>query len=374
MEMLLSDVKKLLSSMIDSGVVDINLCLEGHQGIGKTQIIKQVAKEKGWHYCAIYCAQTSTEDLIGMPKIVADGKGGFVTEFAKPKLFPTEENTLFVLEEINRAPLEVQQSVLQLLTDKKLGNFVLPKNTIICACINPTEGMYQTLELDSVFVNRLVKIQVSTSPKEFISYATANKFDEDIINFIGSLNKKEASIYFAQVPDKDNIGKPIPSPRTWEIVNNILKMNLPDASLLTMISGAIGQQAATKFLSTRRQLKNLVKIDDLLNNFDSVKSKLDNLEDGEMYKLVNDLSEKLIHINDIDEYTGVYKDGVKSLGDFIVYLIDKNKAIVSVFLSAIDPIQHKTVPEIITAYETLTKIPLLEKIANVISTESGDDK
>lgn len=371
MEMLLSEVKNLVSSMIDSGVIDVNLCLEGHQGIGKTQILKQVAQEKGWNYKAIYCAQTSTEDLIGMPWI---DKTDNVTRFARPKLFPDQENTIFVLEEINRAPLEVQQSVLQLLTDKKIGDFVLPKNTLICACINPTESLYQTQELDSVFINRLVKIQVTTSPKEFINYATAKKLDEDVINFIGSLTKKEASIYFSQIPDKDNIGKPIPSPRTWEIVSNILKLSLPDATMMTMVGGAIGEQAAKKFLATRKQLKNLVKVDDLLTDFNSVKSKVNNLEDGEMYKLVNDLSDKLIHINDVDEFTSQYANGVQSLGDFIIYLINKNKAIVSVFLSAIDPIQYKVVPEIITAYENLTGTKLLEQIANVISTESGSDK
>lgn len=368
MEMLLSKVKQLVGSMIDNGVTNINLCLEGHQGIGKTQILKQVAKEKGWHYKAIYCAQTSTEDLIGMPWI---DKTDNVTRFARPKLFPDAENTIFVLEEINRAPLEVQQSVLQLLTDKKIGDFVLPKNTLICACINPTESLYQTQELDSVFINRLVKIQVTTSPKEFVDYAKANNLDEDVISFINSLNKKESSIYFSQIPDKNNIGKPIPSPRTWEIVSNVLKLNLPDSELLQMVSGAIGEQAATKFLSTRKTLRNLIKVDDLLNNFDGVKSKLDNMEDGEKYKLVNDLAEKLISISDLDEFQDKYKDGVKSLGDFVMYLIDNNKAIVSVFLSAIDPIQYKTVPEILTKYEGITHIPLLEKIANVVSTESG---
>lgn len=371
MEMLLSEVKKLVSSMIDSGVVDVNLCLEGHQGIGKTQILKQVAKEKGWDYKAIYCAQTSTEDLIGMPWI---DKTDNVTRFARPKLFPDKEKTIFVLEEINRAPLEVQQSVLQLLTDKKIGDFVLPKNTLICACINPVDSMYQTQELDSVFINRLVKIQVTTSPKEFINYATAKGLDPDVIDFIGSLSKKEAQIYFSQIPTKDNIGKPIPSPRTWEIVSNVLQLNLSDATMLSMVSGAIGEQAATKFLATRKRLKNLVKVDDLLNNFSGIKSKVDNLEDGEMYKLINDLSERLIHINDIDEFNSIYKDGVKNFGDFIVYLIKRNKAIVSVFLSAVDPIQYKTVPEIVTAYETATGTELLAQIAEIISTESGEDK
>ena len=365
----LNQVKEMIGSMMDKEITDINICLEGHQGIGKTQILKQLAQEKGWDYKAIYCAQTSTEDLMGMPWI---DKVENVTRFARPKLFPDKAKTVFVLEEINRAPLEVQQSVLQLLTDKKIGDFVLPDKTLICACINPTESMYQTQELDSVFINRLVKIPVTTSPKEFVEYAKSKGFEEDIIAFMNSLTKKEEAIYFAQLPSEKNIGKPIPSPRTWEIADKILKLNLDDTKLLSMLSGAIGEQAATRFLAVRNTLKNMVNCEDIFKDYDSVKSKISNLNDSEMYKLINDLTHKIKSIKTIEDYKDKYSDdGIKNFGNFMLSLCNNNKAMVGVMLSNISPIEDKTTVDIFKQYESDYGVNLLSIIADIINQENN---
>lgn len=364
----LSQVKEMIGSLMDKEMTDINICLEGHQGIGKTQVLKQLAQEKGWDYKAIYCAQTSTEDLIGMPWI---DKVENVTKFARPKLFPDRAKTVFVLEEINRAPLEVQQSILQLLTDKKIGDFILPEKTLICACINPTTSLYQTQELDSVFINRLVKIKVDISTKEWLKYAKSKHFNDDIIAFISSLNKEESKIHFSQLPNEKNIGKPIPSPRTWEIVNNILKMDFSDENLLQMISGAIGEQTATKFFAIRNSLKNMIYYEDVITNYSNIQSKVSNLKDSEMYKLINDLTEKIKAIKTIEEFIDDYNlNGIKNICDFILNLCINNKALVGVMLSNISPIDSKVLVDIFNEYERIYNINILSKIAEIINQEN----
>lgn len=320
--MLLSEIKKVVKEVCQNGC-KVNLCLKGHQGIGKTQILQQVAEELGWDYKAIYCAQTSTEDLIGMPKIVDNKDGTYSTEFAKPTLFPTKENTIFVLEEINRAPLEVQQSVLQLLTDKKIGNFVLPKNTLICACINPTDSVYMTQELDSVFINRMVTLNVETNVPEFLLYAEDKGVHQDIINFLGSLNSQETAIHFTQKPTENTIGKPMPSPRTWMVVDNILKLEINnDKTLNELITGAVGKETAGRFLSTRNQLERLVNLDELIKDFDKAKPKLKKQKDGTIVKLVTDFLDVLNNSdNAID-----YDDGeLMNMGKLIEYLYENYK-------------------------------------------------
>lgn len=324
--MLLSEIKEVVKQTALGGC-KVNLCLKGHQGIGKTQILQQVAKELGWDYKAIYCAQTSTEDLIGMPKIVEKKDGSFVTEFAKPTLFPEKEGTIFVLEEINRAPLEVQQSVLQLLTDKKLGNFVLPKNTLICACINPTDSVYMTQELDSVFINRMVTIDVETNTEEFCNYAREKgDVNEDIINFIGSLNSSQVVIHFTQKPTEQTIGKAMPSPRTWMIANEILKMDLSDGVLAQMLSGAIGKDTATLFLTTRKELNKLITIDAIIKDFEKEKSKLEKQSDGTMLKTVNDFIDVLNNGENVIDYSDT---NIINMGKFVEYLYDNHKALAS---------------------------------------------
>lgn len=329
--MLLSEIKNVVKELCQNGC-KVNLCLKGHQGIGKTQILQQVAEELGWDYKAIYCAQTSTEDLIGMPKIVENKDGTFSTEFAKPTLFPTKENTIFVLEEINRAPLEVQQSVLQLLTDKKIGNFVLPKNTLICACINPTDSIYMTQELDSVFVNRMVTIDVETNIEEFCNYAEKKGVNQDIINFIGSLNSSQAAIHFIPKPSENTIGKPMASPRTWMIADSILKLNVSDNVLAQMLSGAIGKETATFFLTTRNKLDKIINIESIIKNYEKVKTKIEKQSDGTLLKTVNDFAEVLNNQEKAKTYSD---DEINNMGKFIEYLYNNNKALASMLYQKI---------------------------------------
>lgn len=351
--MLLSEIKNVVKQTALNGC-KVNLCLKGHQGIGKTQVLQQVAKELGWDYKAIYCAQTSTEDLIGMPKIVENKDGTFSTEFAKPTLFPDKEGTIFVLEEINRAPLEVQQSVLQLLTDKKLGNFVLPRNTLICACINPTDSVYMTQELDSVFVNRMVTIEVETSTDEFCEYAKQRgDVNEDIINFISSLNSSQVPVHFTQIPTENTIGKPMPSPRTWMIANEILKLDLKDMALAQMLTGALGKDTASQFLSTRKKLDKLITVDMIIKDFDKVEPKLKKQSDGTMLKTVNDFVDVLNNGDNVVDYD----DGeIVNMGKFIEYLYENHKALASMIYQKLT---------------NLSKDSLIQKISKMYKTSCG---
>lgn len=350
--MLLSEIKAVVKELCQNGC-KVNLCLKGHQGIGKTQILQQVAKELGWHYQAIYCAQTSTEDLLGMPTIDKSNPEKPRTLYAVPKLFPQEENTIFVLEEINRAPLEVQQSVLQLLTDKKIGDYELPKNTLVCACINPTDSIYMTQELDSVFINRMVTIEVETSVEEFCEYARTKDVNPDIINYIGSLNSSQAAIHFTPKPSENTIGKPMASPRTWMIANDILKLDISDSVLAQMLTGALGKETATNFLSMRHKLDKVLNVEAIIKNFEKVKDRLAKQGDGVMLKTVNDFSDVL---NDKEKASTYSEDELNNMGKFIEYLYNNNKAHASMLFQKI---------------KDLTKDSLLKRISKVYKSAEG---
>lgn len=358
--MLLSEIKKVVKAVALDGC-KINLLLEGHQGIGKTQILQQVANELGWDYKAVYCAQTSTEDLIGMPWI---DKIDNVTRFAKPKLFPDKENTIFVLEEINRAPLEVQQAVLQFLTDKKLGDYVLPKNTLICACINPVDNVYQTQELDSVFINRLVKINVNTNQSEFIKYAKAMNVDPDIINFIDKLNSSESAIHFTQKPTMDTVSKPLPSPRAWMMVDKILKLGIESKQvLLDMIKGALGDETAVKFMQTRKKLEDVVSVNQIVSNFDKVKAALEKQNSGTMHKTVTDFAELLTQ-KDTD-----YSDSeLINIGKFTDYICNDHKPLASLLyqkVTNVDDLKGTVYSKATTAYKKSNGVNLIAKLMSI---------
>lgn len=298
--MKISEIKEIIKAQLDMSKEDrIVLCLEGQQGIGKTQAIQQVAKDNGWDYKALYGAQAQVEDLMGIPqKNEETGE----TVFAKPVFLPSKEKTIFVLEEINRAQLDVQQAVLQLLTDKKIGPHELPKNTLIIISINPAgdNNIYNVDELDPVFINRICTINIEADKDDWVRYAINNNFNDKIINFINNDEK-----WLSVKPTVDKTGKALPSPRTWELASKILKMveknNNLESSLIDILSGVVGRTAATTFIS-RMDRPIPVKGEEIVKNYDdSIKSRLNNQNASELYftrlDLISYLNKNISNIN-----------------------------------------------------------------------------
>ena len=283
--MKISEIKELIKAQLEMPDEDrIVLCLVGQQGIGKTQAIQQVAKEKGWDYKALYGAQAQVEDLMGIPQISKNEGGKIETDFAKPVFLPSQEKTIFVLEEINRAQLDVQQAVLQLLTDKKIGPHNLPKNTLIIISINPAgdNNIYNVDELDPVFINRICTINIEADKDDWVKYAIEKDFNDKIVNFIN--NEGE---WLSVKPTQDKIGKALPSPRTWELASKILKMveknNNLEGNLIDVLSGVIGQNAAETFVS-RMNRPIPVKGEEIATKYDeNIKNRLNSQNNSEMY-------------------------------------------------------------------------------------------
>ena len=139
-----------------------------------------------------------------------------------------------------------------------------------------------------------------------------------------------------------------------------------------MLSGAIGEQAATRFLAIRKTLENMIDCEDIFKDYDKFKSKIDKLNDSEMYKLINDLTAKIKAIKTIEDYKNKYSDsGIKSLGDFILNLCSNHKAMVGVMLSNISPIEDKTLVEVFKQYESSYNVNLLSIVAEIINQENN---
>ena len=126
--------------------------LKGPHGIGKTEVIRWLAKNV-WHQeCIEFQASQISDvgDLIGLPRINSETGE---TEFVPPYWYKKDEHgnplpvTLF-LDEINRGTTLVTNAMMQLGLDHKILNFKLaPGSHVICA-INPgDDGNYDVVQL-----------------------------------------------------------------------------------------------------------------------------------------------------------------------------------------------------------------------------------
>ncbi|MCK5721481.1 MAG: AAA family ATPase, partial [Gammaproteobacteria bacterium] len=109
--------------------------LWGAPGVGKSQIISQIAARHNAPLIDIRLSQMEPSDLRGIPF-----REGDRVEWAIPSMLPNEKihgaNGILFLDEITSAPPSVSAAAYQLILDRKLGDYEVPKGWAIFAAGN----------------------------------------------------------------------------------------------------------------------------------------------------------------------------------------------------------------------------------------------
>ena len=183
-----SEVKQFIQHIIQQnlqaeslGQNKFPICIWGTHGIGKTEIVRQFAKEN--HYQWAYIAPAQFEemgDLIGMPSI-KNGK----TIFNPPDWVPTTEGPgILLIDDVNRADGRILRGMMQLLQNYELLSWKLPPQWQIVLTANPDGGDYSLTPLDDAMLTRMLHISLIFDAKAWAVWAGKNKIDARGINFV----------------------------------------------------------------------------------------------------------------------------------------------------------------------------------------------
>lgn len=241
------------------------IMLKGVHGIGKTEIIREMAKEFWGQECVEFQASQISDvgDLIGLPRI--NEKTG-QTEFIPPYWYKKDENgnpvpvTLF-LDEINRGTLLVTNAMMQLALDHKILNMKLaPGSHVICA-INPDDkGQYEVEEFEPAKKDRYVIYDFTPTPGEWIDWAVRKGINSTVIGYISQFSSDldpYSNAEASKTASKSFDGV-LPSRRSWvhfaEWLDQAEELKLLDGQdglglLATACAGYVGMAIAQKFKS-----------------------------------------------------------------------------------------------------------------------------
>lgn len=189
--------------------------LEGPTGIGKSELVAEVARSLGIAHLVLDLSLLEPPDLVGLPVI----EGGR-TSYALPRFLPQEGAGILMLEELNRAERYIQQPALQLLTARALHEYVLPEGWACFAAINPETGDYQVTPLDAALRARFLHVPVRADRAAWLAWADAHGVHPAVM----ALARAHERI-FADVP-----------PRSWTYASDVLRSmrqsELADAALV----------------------------------------------------------------------------------------------------------------------------------------------
>lgn len=278
-----------LNFILDNTPASQNIMLVGKHGIGKSRILEEYFASKDQKVVTLFLGQMSDPgDLIGLPeKNEATGK----TDFMLPYWFPTDgKPVVLFLDELNRARPEVLQTIMDLTLNRKLAGKSLPDGSRIISAVN-SGSEYQLTDLDPALVSRFNIYEFSPSVSDWLNWGKSSGIDERILSFIDQnpeyLDSDES------FSDGDSLTKS-PDRRSWERVSSVIK-NFPSLSSdeLFLISGIIGNKAASVFFKFVNE-NNIPSAKDILTlDFDSVKKRLTVLTPGD-FSFVNNSILKFI--------------------------------------------------------------------------------
>lgn len=184
--------------------------------------------------------------------------------------------------------------------------------------------------------------------------------NELIIKFMKSLDNEEKQKYFCMEPSEKTIGMPTPSPRSWEIVSNLLNLNVDDLTLLEMISGAVGKDAAQKFVTFRSTYQGY-SLKYILYGEPGKPFNFKELTEKNVAKLSLELKDLID--NDFKDHN--INDIFMRVGDLINYLLTFKEYIKVIF--NLNNFGNKSkFKNIMKLYEEQTTINLIDKILEVL--------
>ena len=144
--------------------------IRGRHGIGKSEIVYQIAKNLDLPVIERRASQMTEGDLLGLPKVE---KG--ITKWLAPEwlhIACTKPVILF-LDEVDRATMEVRQGIFELCDSRKIAGSTLHPDTLIFAAVNGGVhgAQYQVGEMDPAELDRYTVFDVEPTVEDWLEWA-----------------------------------------------------------------------------------------------------------------------------------------------------------------------------------------------------------
>ena len=231
---LMEEIEASYNLRLETGKLT-SMFIWGGPGIGKTDIVKQIAKKLNISLIVFHLSQIDPTDFRGLPiiidvdldeeqikKIKEDGKetNGTVKRSgtALPLVFPTSNGDngnggILFLDEMNLAPDIVLKAAMPLALDGSYEGYDLPSKWIIISAGNRAEDVPDTdlTEIRGALGNRFLHLNYVPTVESWTDWAKNKEFmDPQLIAF---LNFKPD--WFHKLEADDEQSSVWPSPRTW---------------------------------------------------------------------------------------------------------------------------------------------------------------
>lgn len=219
----------------------------GPPGVGKSQQVHQAAD--GDLVIDLRLSMLDPVDMRGLPMV----KDGSVV-WARPDFLPDAGKGILLFDELNTAPVAVQNAALQLILDRRCGPHRLGDGWYIVACGNRATHKAHVNPLSAPLRNRFAIVDYQPSVQRWTRWALNHGIHPHVTAFLNFSPDHLTS-------DPDDEYSNFASPRSWERVSHCLRAAVEDVETLTSL---VGRGSAVAFDAYRTEISAMPDIDRLL--------------------------------------------------------------------------------------------------------------
>ena len=278
---------KAKASILHALKIKRPIFLWGGPGIGKSDVVRQIAKTINAHVIDIRLSLWEPTDIKGIPYFNSNSKS---MEWSSPSELPDEKmskkykNIILFLDEMNSAAPSVQAAAYQLILNRKVGTYELPENVVIVAAGNREADKGITYRMPAPLANRFIHLEMKPAFDDWFEWAVDNKIHKDVIGYL-TFSKKDLYDF-----EPKSSSRSFATPRSWSFVSELLSDDLDENTVTDLVSGAVGEGLAVKFMAHRKVASQLPNPSDIL---DGKVEKLKSKEISAMYSLTVSLCYEL---------------------------------------------------------------------------------
>ena len=134
----------------------------GPPGVGKSTVVKTLAKEMGVGFVDIRLAQMESIDIRGLPVPDKEIKN---VQWLPSSIFPTDNTKggIIFLDELSACPKDVQVAAYELILDRQLGGgdiYKVPNKWLIVAAGNRAEDGGVSTTMSSALTSRMMHVEL----------------------------------------------------------------------------------------------------------------------------------------------------------------------------------------------------------------------
>jgi len=277
--------KELKKALLKTTAAGLPVLIKGAPGIGKSDIVSQVAEELDMDLIISHPVVSDPTDFKGLPGIV-NGKAEFLPFGDLRKLIDAKKATIAFLDDLGQAPAVVQAACMQLILARRVNGHKISDKIVFVAATNRRQDRAGVTGILEPVKSRFATIlELTTNADDWIEWAFQNDVPTEVIGFIhfrpALLNTEETTADIVNHP----------CPRTMAAVGELIKAGLTD---IETIAGAVGEGCAAELTGFLKIYKDLPSIEAILLDPEDVVVPTD---PASVYAIVAALTEKATENN-----------------------------------------------------------------------------